>query len=78
MPTPTGVQHGHLLRVHRFEALGADLASFEVQALALQDEYGIDGLLGMNFIERFNFTIRPLEREIHLEPVERLDPPHAA
>ncbi|HEY0480639.1 MAG TPA: hypothetical protein VGD37_24145 [Kofleriaceae bacterium] len=24
----------------------------------------------MNFVERFNFTVRPVEREIHLEPVE--------
>ena len=78
VPTPAGVQHGHLLRVQRFYALGTELASFEVQALALQDEYGIDGLLGMNFLERFNFTVRPVEREIHLEPVERLGPPHAA
>jgi hypothetical protein len=23
----------------------------------------------MNFLERFNFTVRPLEQEIHLEPV---------
>jgi predicted aspartyl protease len=77
VPTPAGVQHGHLFRVHRFEALGAELASFEVQALALNDEYSIDGLLGMNFLERFNFMVRPVEREIHIEPVERLNPPHA-
>lgn len=64
------VQHGHLFQVRRFSALGADLSSFVVQALALADDYGVDGLLGMNFLERFNFTMRPVEREIHLEPVE--------
>lgn len=67
--TPTGLQHGALLRVHRFYALGFDLRDFVVQSLALGDEYGVDGLLGMNFLERFDFTVRPLEQEICLEPV---------
>lgn len=70
VPTPAGVQHGHLFQVRRFHALGAALADFVVQSLALADEYGVDGLLGMNFLERVNFTVRPIEREIHLEPVE--------
>ena len=70
VPTPAGIQHGHLFQVSRFYALGADLSSFVVQALALADEYGVDGLLGMNFLERFNFTVRPREREIHLELVD--------
>ena len=75
VPTPAGVQHGNLFRVHRFSALGADLPGFVVQALVLADEYGVDGLLGMNFLERFNFTVRPVERGIHLEPVESGAPP---
>lgn len=76
VPTPAGVQRGHLIRVRRFYALGADLSDFVVQSLALADEYGVDGLLGMNFLERFNFMVRPREREIHLEPVS--NPPPAA
>jgi predicted aspartyl protease len=70
VPTPAGVQHGHLFRVQRFYALGADLSGFVVQALALADEYGVDGLLGMNFLENYNFTVRPRDQQIHLEPVE--------
>lgn len=77
VPTPAGVQYGHLYRAHRFQALGVDLSSFEIQALALDDEYSIDGLLGMNFIERFNFTIRPVEREIHIEPARPVEPSRA-
>jgi len=73
--TPAGLQHGSLLQVHRFYALGFDLPSFVVQSLALDDKYGVDGLLGMNFLERFNFTVRPVEREIHLEPVDSSGPP---
>jgi predicted aspartyl protease len=76
VPTPAGIQHGHLFRVHRFHALGAEFSGFVVQALALADEYGVDGLLGMNFLERFNFTVRPIEKEIHLEPVQSRELPH--
>jgi predicted aspartyl protease len=75
VPSPAGVQHGHLFRVHRFYALGVEIPSFVVQALALEDEYGVDGLLGMNFLERFNFMVRPVEREIHLEPAVSGEPP---
>jgi len=73
--TPAGLQHGSLLRVHRFYALGFDLPSFVVQSLALGDKYGVDGLLGMNFLASFNFTVRPIDKEIHLEPVEPSIPP---
>jgi hypothetical protein len=61
--------------VDRFHALGAELSSFVVQALALTDEYGVDGLLGMNFLENYNFTVRPGDRQIHLEPVESGESP---
>lgn len=40
-----------------------------VQALALNGQYGVDGLLGMNFLENYNFTVRPRDRQIHLESV---------
>jgi hypothetical protein len=66
-----------LFRVSRFHALGAELSSFVVQALALDDEYGVDGLLGMNFLENYNFTVRPRDRQIHLEPVESDESPPA-
>lgn len=75
VPSPGGVQHGHLLRASHFSALGAELPDFVVQALALEDEYGVDGLLGMNFLESYNFTIRPRDLQIHLEPIEPGDSP---
>jgi predicted aspartyl protease len=77
VPTPAGVQRGQLFQVSRFYTLGAELSSFVVQALALNDEYGVDGLLGMNFLENYNFTVRPRDRQIHLEPVESGESPPA-
>jgi predicted aspartyl protease len=69
VPSPAGVQRGQLFRVPRFNALGFELPSFVVQSLALNDEYGVDGLLGMNFLDHYNFTVRPQDGEIELEPV---------
>jgi predicted aspartyl protease len=77
VPTPVGIQHGHLLRTRRLHALGVDLSGFVVQALALADEYGVDGLLGMNFLERCNFTVRPRDRQILLDLAELAEPPRA-
>ncbi|HEX3761624.1 MAG TPA: hypothetical protein VHW23_23160 [Kofleriaceae bacterium] len=31
--------------------------------------YGIDGVLGMNFLSDFNFEIRPAERRIFVERI---------
>jgi len=77
VPTPAGIQQGRLFRLDRLHALGAELSNFVVQALPLNDEYGIDGLLGMNFLENYNFTVRPRDRQIHLEPVEAGESPTA-
>jgi hypothetical protein len=63
--------------VDRSTRIGAEIPNFVVQALALDDEYGVDGLLGMNFLENDNFTVRPGDREIHLEPVGSGESPPA-
>lgn len=65
---PSGHWRGHLLRVQRFHALGADFSSFVVHALAIGDAYGADGLLGMSFLENFDFAVRPVLQKIYLEP----------
>lgn len=32
-------------------------------------DYGVDGLVGINFLKNYNFTVRPRDQQIHLEPV---------
>ncbi|HWU90995.1 MAG TPA: aspartyl protease family protein [Kofleriaceae bacterium] len=59
---------GYLLRVQRFFALGFGFSNFEIHAHDLPD-YGIDGLLGMNFLENFDFAVRSVLRKIYLEHV---------
>lgn len=64
VPTPAGIQYGYLVQVLQFEALEFDVPSFVVQSLALDDAYGVDGLLGMNFLERQEgHRIRNADRE---------------
>lgn len=69
VPVPAGRWRGHLLRVQRFEALGTSFSSFVVHALAIGDDHGVDGLLGMNFLENFDFAVRPVLRKIYFEQV---------
>lgn len=63
-----GVEVGFLLRVARLEALGYGFAEFSVNAQDLPDDSGIDGLLGLNFLRRFNYEIRSREGRILVAP----------
>lgn len=67
-------EQGYRLRVRYFEALGFGFHGFRIHAHELPD-YGVDGLLGMDFLERFDFEVRMSEQRIRLEPVERVEPP---
>jgi predicted aspartyl protease len=68
---------GYTLRVQRFSALGFEHENFEIHVHDLPD-YGIEGLVGMNFLESYNFTVRPRDKQIRLEPVEAGSGPRAA
>lgn len=63
----SGEEHGYRLRVARFVALGFERPSFPV---AIHDlpHHDLDGLLGLNFLRRFNYEIRSREGRIRLEP----------
>lgn len=67
-------EQGYRLRVRYFEALGFGFHDFRIHAHELPD-YGVDGLLGMDFLERFDFEVRMSEQRIRLEPLERAEPP---
>jgi len=41
-------------------------------------DYAIEGLVGMNFLENYNFTVRPRDKQIRLEPVDAGGAPRAA
>ena len=65
---PTRLRNRATLRVRRFSTLGFEHERFEIHVHDLPD-YGVDGLVGINFLKNYNFTVRPRDQQIHLEPV---------
>ena len=70
-------EQGYRLRVRYFEVLGFGFRDFQIHSHDLPD-YGIEGLLGMDFLERFDFEVRISARQIRLEPLRLVEPPRAA
>lgn len=59
-----GVERGYLLCVARLWALGFEVQNEIVHAHALPDQYDIDGLLGLRFLDRLDYTIRSRRNEV--------------
>lgn len=53
-----GDEQGYTLRVDQFAALGFAHARFLVHVFDLPEGYGIDGLVGLSFLDRLNYEIR--------------------
>jgi clan AA aspartic protease (TIGR02281 family) len=68
--TAIGEEHGYWLRVAELTVLNVTTPDFALTVFPLGHK-DIDGLVGMNFLRHFNFEVRPDERLIHLELIER-------
>jgi len=66
-----GDEQGFTLRVTQFAALGFTLPDFRVHIFDLAAGYGIDGLIGLSFLRRFNYEVRSIEGEIRVERATR-------
>ena len=64
-----GKEQGYMIRVPQFSALGSTVADFPIHVFDLADRYGIDGLLGLSFLSRFNYTVRSAEGMILVEEI---------
>jgi predicted aspartyl protease len=62
-----GKEQGYLIKVPRFSALGFTLIDFPIHVFDLADRYGIDGVLGLSFLHRYNYTVRSAEGLILVE-----------
>jgi hypothetical protein len=62
-----GSEPGHELSVARLSSLGNSVSPFTVHAHKLPEQYDLDGLLGLNFLDHFDYTIRSLRNEIAVE-----------
>lgn len=58
-----------MLRVQRFESLGFGFNDFLIHVHDLPFGIGIDGLLGLSFLKRFNYEVRSIEGRILVERV---------
>lgn len=64
-----GKEQGYMIKVPRFSALGFTLADFPIHVFELAARYGIDGLLGLSFLHRYNYTVRSAEGLILAEEI---------
>lgn len=64
-----GDEPGFTIRVAAFEALGHQFEDFRVHAHDPPEGYGIDRLLGLNFLRHFNYEVRSAEGKILVERI---------
>lgn len=60
-----GREVGYRIRIEAIEAIGKRFDQFEVGCHALYEQ-GVEGLLGMTFLECFDFCIFPSKRVIRI------------
>jgi predicted aspartyl protease len=65
--TAAAEERGYLIQLSAISALGVTVPALSVNVADLG--YGVDGLLGLNFLLRFNIEIRPAERRILVEKI---------
>lgn len=63
--SPIGKERGFRLRLPSIECLGKRIENFEVACHDLGLKH-LDGLLGMNFLEQFDFCIYPRKNSIRI------------
>jgi len=62
-----GAEQGYTLRVKRFSALGFTLPDYLVNLFDLATGDDIDGLIGLSFLDQFNYEVRSKEGRILVE-----------
>jgi hypothetical protein len=65
--TAVSKERGYTLRVQQFSALGFRSTSFLVHAFDMVDAAGLNGLIGLNYLKQFNYTVRSNEGRILVE-----------
>lgn len=63
-----GKEHGYTLKVARLAALGYVFRDFEVNVFDLAAGFGIDGLIGLSFLRRFDYEVRSIVGKIVVRP----------
>lgn len=64
-------ERGYLIRTTRFRALGHEASNFRIHAHDLPDDFGIHGLIGLNFLDQLDYTVRSAAQRIEAERLPR-------
>lgn len=59
-----GKEWGYTLTVKKLAILGFEFDDYKIACFDLPEQYGIDGLIGLDMLERFEVTLRHKERWI--------------
>ena len=70
--TAVGKEQGYVLRVSRLWTLGFAVSDFPIHVFDLPDGFGIDGLVGLSFLRRFNVEIRLTEGRLLVDRVAEI------
>jgi len=62
-----GKEEGYRVQIEAIEALGKKFSPFEVSCHSLYEQ-GVNGLLGMTFLEQFDFCIFPSRQVVSVAP----------
>ena len=62
-----GKEYGYTLMLQKLSVLGFEFNNIEVAGFDLPEKYGIDGLLGLDLLEKFEVTLRHRERWIQFQ-----------
>jgi predicted aspartyl protease len=65
-----GQERGYTLCLAGLEALGVREVDLAIHVFDLAGRFGIDGLLGLNFLEKLNYEIRSADGQILAERIE--------
>ena len=67
MRSAVGEEAGYLTRVTRLSCLGFTVSDYRIHAHDLPDGWNIHGLLGLDFLNHFNYEIRSGEGRLLVE-----------
>lgn len=65
-----GKEWGYTLTVERISILGFEFPDFQIACFDLPEQYDIDGLIGLDLIEKFEITLRHRDRWIKFQLLE--------
>jgi len=69
MRSAVGREQGYLIRVAQFSCLGHREDDYSVHVQDLPEGWGIEGLIGLTFLRRFNYEVRSAEGRILVDRI---------